>query len=56
MQAVCQASGGLDNAHTRFGSAVLHTTEVATDEAMAGRLAERALEAKVVALFGESAG
>lgn len=40
----------------RFGSTVLLTTEAASDEGMAGRLAERALEAKVVALFGESAG
>lgn len=40
----------------RFGSTVLLTTEAAADEAMAGRLAERALEAKVVALFGQSAG
>jgi hypothetical protein len=37
----------------RFGSSVLLTTETAADETTAGRLAERALEAKVLTLFGE---
>ena len=37
----------------RFGSTVLRTTESAPDEAAAGRLAERALENRVLDLFGD---
>ncbi|MDR7254170.1 hypothetical protein J2X46_003163 [Nocardioides sp. BE266] len=36
-----------------FGSKVLIKTETAENEAMAGRLAERALEARVVVVFGD---
>jgi hypothetical protein len=38
-----------------FGSTVLIRTQAAANETMAGRLAERALESKIFAVFGELA-
>jgi hypothetical protein len=37
-----------------FGSTILLKTDTVANEATAGRLAERALEARIVALFGDS--
>ena len=53
--AVCDATEP-ENWHgeVKFGSMTLLTTESAPNEQIAGRLAERALEEKVVTLFSDS--